>query len=436
MKTRLITLTILVFIGMTVFAQRTTRFEEQKNTEEISKVKVHVGGDFALQFQGLTHSADSSLISLGKGFNLPTANLSLTSYLTTGVKVYLNTFLSSRHHNESWVEGGYIQMDALPFFGSETVDQLMKNLTIKIGFMEINYGDAHFRRTNNGKAVYNPFVGNLIMDAYTTTPSLEVMWRKNGILLMGGVTGGALKPALGAYVASTKSYVTYNFADELAFYGKIGYDKNIREDFRVRASLSAYFNSKNHGGTLFAGDRSGSRYYLVMNKTTKSTADYDITQNAFLQNWGPGSTDKNNTFMFNLYSQFKGFELFGTYEAASTTSPAEALSATKTKKSDYNFTQIAVEGLYYFGKKEQFFVGGRYNKVVDNSGGDNAFLNKNNAVKTDNKSVDRIQVAAGWYLTPNMVAKLEYVDQNYNNFIKWGNDAGFKGFMFEAAISF
>ena len=79
MKTRLITLTILVFIGMTVFAQRTTQFEEQKNTEEISKVKVNVGGDFALQFQGLTYSADSSLISLGKGFNLPTANLSLTS---------------------------------------------------------------------------------------------------------------------------------------------------------------------------------------------------------------------------------------------------------------------------------------------------------------------------------------------------------------------
>ena len=54
MKTRLITLTILVFIGMTVFAQRTTQFEEPKNTEDISKVKVHVGGDFALQFQGLT----------------------------------------------------------------------------------------------------------------------------------------------------------------------------------------------------------------------------------------------------------------------------------------------------------------------------------------------------------------------------------------------
>lgn len=81
-------------------------------------------------------------------------------------------------------------------------------------------------------------------------------------------------------------------------------------------------------------------------------------------------------------------------------------------------------------------MGGRYNKVIDNSGGDDAFLNKNNVIKTDNKSVDRVQVAAGWYLTPNMVAKFEYVDQNYNNFIKWGNDAGFKGFMFEAAISF
>ena len=39
---------------------------------------------------------------------------------------------------------------------------------MKVGHFEINYGDAHFRRTDNGNAMYNPFVGNLIMDAFTT----------------------------------------------------------------------------------------------------------------------------------------------------------------------------------------------------------------------------------------------------------------------------
>ena len=41
--------------------------------------------------------------------------------------------------------------------------------------MEINYGDAHFRRSDNGNAIYNPFVGNYIMDAFTTEIGGEVV---------------------------------------------------------------------------------------------------------------------------------------------------------------------------------------------------------------------------------------------------------------------
>jgi hypothetical protein len=436
MKKGLFLIFALTMIGLSAYSQRKVVFEEPKNVQDFNGVKVKVGGDFALQFQGLSHTADSALIALGSGFNLPTANFSITGQLAKGVKVYLNTFLSARHHNESWVEGGYLQMDELPFFNSPMVDKWMQNLTLKFGFMELNYGDAHFRRTNNGRALYSPFVGNLIMDAYTTTPSLEVLWRKNGIIAMVAATGGALKPALGAYNSTTKTYSEYNFFDELAVYGKIGYDKEVNQDLRLRATFSYYANKKNHGGTLFAGDRSGSRYYLVMNKQTKTSADYDITANAFLQNWGPGSTDKNNAMMLNIYGKYKGFELFGTYENAKATSPSDVLTATKTEKSELNFTQIAIEGLYYFGKSEQFFVGARYNKVTDKSGGTDTFLNKDNTIKTDNKSVDRIQVGGGWYMTENMVAKLEYVNQNFNNFNKWGNNAGFKGIMFEAAISF
>jgi hypothetical protein len=40
---------------------------------------------------------------------------------------------------------------------------LFEIVTVKVGHMEINYGDAHFRRSDNGNALYNPFVGNYIM---------------------------------------------------------------------------------------------------------------------------------------------------------------------------------------------------------------------------------------------------------------------------------
>jgi len=53
------------------------------------------------------------------------------------------------------------------------------------------------------------------------------------------------------------------------------------------------------------------------------------------------------------------------------------------------------------------------------------------------QSVNRFQLAAGWFLIEQVLLKLEYVNQNYNEFTTlYGEDAGFKGVMFEAAISF
>ena len=51
---------------------------------------------------------------------------------------------------------------------------LMQIATLRVGHLEINYGDAHFRRSDNGNALYNPFVGNYIMDAFTTEIGGEV----------------------------------------------------------------------------------------------------------------------------------------------------------------------------------------------------------------------------------------------------------------------
>ncbi len=52
-------------------------------------------------------------------------------------------------------------------------------------------------------------------------------------------------------------------------------------------------------------------------------------------------------------------------------------------------------------------------------------------------NVNRYEIAAGWDMTKNIVAKVEYVNQTYTNFnTLYGTDAGFKGVMVEAGISF
>lgn len=386
-------------------------FESSKVETPFEGVKVKVGGDFALQYQSITHEADSALIELGTGINLPTANLVIDGYLAKGVTVNLTTYLSSRHHVEAWVMGGYLQMDALPFIKSDVVDNIMELLTIKVGLMTVDFGDAHFRRSNNGNVINNPFVGNYIMDAFTTAPAVELLFRHNGIILMAGVNSGTLKPAISAY-SSYSGYTAYDMHKELAFYYKAGYDKQITDNVRIRGTFSGYHNAENHFGSLYNGDRTGSRYYLVMKPQTGNATDVDPSSGHTTGRWGPGFTNKNTAFMVNLFVKVYGLEVFGTYE---TTSGTTAFGG-----AEYQFDQIAAEALYRFGAREQFFGGARFNTVSNDS----------------DMSINRTQVVAGWDITDNIILKAEYVNQQYDGFVAYGDNAGFKGMMIETAISF
>jgi hypothetical protein len=108
----------------------------------------------------------------------------------------MTSYLSSRHHNETWVKDGYLQVDASPI-DFAPLNTLMNYVTVKAGHFEINYGDAHFRRTDNGHSAYNPLVGNYIMDAFTTQVGTEVYLRGRGRLegafVMGGMTNGEVR---------------------------------------------------------------------------------------------------------------------------------------------------------------------------------------------------------------------------------------------------
>jgi hypothetical protein len=414
MKTKFIGL-IIIAISVYVTGQE---FEPVQLTgDDFERLNVKVGADFALQYQVLNHNADSALIPLGTGFNLPTANLNIDADLARGVTLNLVTYLSARHHNEAWVKGGYLLIDELPFIKSPGVNTLMDYLTIIVGDMELNYGDAHFRRSDNGRVTKNPFVGNYIMDAFTTAPALEILFRKDGIIAMGALTTGSLRQDLVRY--SNNTYSAYNAHEEIGFYWKAGYDKSFREDIRARLTVSGYhMPRKNHNNTLYYGDRTGSRYYLIMNRVTNSSADTDIKSNHLSGRWSPGITNKDNSFMVNLFAQAKGLEIFATYESA---------GGLYSSGTEFKFSQIAAEGLYRFGGSRQFYGGLRYNLVKGDV---------NTSVSGD-QSVDRLQAGAGWFIFESTVLKVEYVTQNYTDFLnEYGADAGFNGIMVEAAISF
>ncbi len=149
-----------------------------------------------------------------------------------------------------------------------------------------------------------------------------------------------------------------------------------------------------------------------MNLQTGSSDDVNISNNHTSGRWGPGFTDKNLALMLNLFTKYRGLELFGTFEKTTGTG---AFSG-----NDFDFMQYAVDLLYRFGRKEQFYGGSRFNTVFN----------------AQNLDISSIQVGAGWFLTENIILKAEYVNRDYENFAEYGQDAGFNGLMVEAAVTF
>jgi hypothetical protein len=235
-------------------------------------------------------------VPLGSGFNLPTANLSIGTSLAKGIHLNMDLYLSARHHNETWVKGGSLTIDQLPFIDVPFINNAMEYLTFRVGDDEINYGDAHFRRSDNGNVIRNPFVGNYMLDAFMTSPFAEAMFRKNQITLLGGLGSGIVKQDLAGF-KTPSTYTEYNTFKELAYYFKLAYDNQFNHNLRTRFSFSGYLNPKHHGGNLYGGDRAGSRYYLVMNKITNNSSDLDIKAQHMNGNIQPGSTYKNNSFI-------------------------------------------------------------------------------------------------------------------------------------------
>lgn len=391
-------------------------FETDKSdTIQHEGLKLRWGGNFTQQFQSLAHINKAlpvydsegndlnELMNIGPGFNLATANLNLDVQLHEGIRLNLVTYLSSRHHPEAWVKGGYIQIDKMTFLNSEIINNLMKYLTIKVGHLEVNYGDFHFRRSDNGNTFYNPFVGNYIMDAFTTEIGGEVYFKYKSFLVMGGCTNGEIK-----------GDVTNPGDRKPAYLGKIGFDKLVTDNLRIRLTSSLYNTAGSINNTLYGGDRTGSRYYLVM-ENNLATVSANFTSGRF----NPGFRDKLTAFVINPFIKYKGFELLGNIEQAQGRSSIENKNRT--------FTQLAAEIVYRFGKKENIYLCGRYNQVkgkVENAG--------------EIITIDRIQIGGGIFITKNILAKIEYVDQHYRNFPETDIRSGgrFNGIMIEGIVAF
>ncbi|WP_448697551.1 hypothetical protein ACFGVR_12705 [Mucilaginibacter sp. AW1-3] len=415
-------------------------FETSKtDSVKFTGLKVKVGGGFAMNFQSLRASNTAtpvtktvgtatgnvnSLTPLIDGFNLPMANLNIDVQLADGIRLNLTSYLSARHHEETWVKGGYLQIDKLPFLHSQFFDNVMKNVTFVIGQYDVDYGDQHYRRSDGGNTIYNPFVENYIMDEFATETGMHVYYKcqKTGLFAMGAITNGELNETT---IAPTKIDAETQAVNKYppAFLGKLGIDKQLNSDLRLRVTGSFYTVNSANSCTLFGGDRTGSHYYNVMSNPVTAAGTVlsnAVDYNAFSGRFNPGFGEENHAFMGNVFVKFKGLEFFGTAETAK--------GRTITETSNRGVKQYAADVIYRFPEKtENFWVAYRYNTVT-------ATIVGNSTDVTVNRNVG----SAGWFMTKNIMMKAEYVNQEYKNYDPTNilNGGQFKGFMFEAAISF
>jgi hypothetical protein len=386
-------------------------FEAPKNDGvPYTGFRLDFGAAFTQQFQGLQHentaqpvivagANTTSLLSIGNGFNNATANLYVNAQVAKGIRVAMTSYLSARHHQESWVKDGYALIDASPI-DLPILNNIMKYTTVKFGHFEINYGDAHFRRTDNGNAMFNPFVGNLITDAFTTEIGGEVYLRAKGFLGMASMTGGEVKGTVLTPEKRSPSYI-----------GKLGYDKQLSQDLRFRLTSSVYKNDNSASNTLFTGDRAGSRYYDVIENVS-------ATGNAWSAEIRPGFSNRVTSFVVNPFVRYQGLEFFGYAETAT----GKALTETGYR----TWRQLAGDVVYRFWD-DKLFAGYRYNKAAGSLAG-----------ITNDVNVNRFQAGGGWYVNPMMLLKGEYMNQKYYGFPARDirNGAFIKGFMVEATLAF
>ena len=416
-------------------------FETQKTPDTIpfEGLRLYIGAGFTQQFQNIKHenklavnnTTTNRLFPLTSGFMTAQANLFTDVQLADGIRLNVTSYLSGRRHNETWVKGGYIQFDKLPFKG-QFWNKLMDIATIKVGHMEINYGDQHFRRSEGGQTIQNPFMDNYIADAFTTEIGGEVYLKKNGLFGMIGMTGGMLKGSVDSATVGTAvvngetKVIDDNTSRNPSIYLKGGYDKSLSDKIRVRVSGSLYTNSSSAstGLTLYNGDRTGSNYQNVMERVglagiTPGTSLPAYTSMPISGRLNPNFTKKVTAVMLNGFLKVQGVELFGTYESAK--------GRTKTETTERKMNQLAGEVIYRFGNAENLYFGARYNTVKL------GLQNIANDVK-----VDRTALAAGWFITKNVLMKGEYVIQNYKDFPTTDYRAGgkFKGYVIEAVVGF
>ena len=372
--------------------------------------QVDVGVETAGVLQAMQQSSDNNTLpDVPVGFQSAVGNVFVNADVTPGLQVYFELYLSSKHH-EGYVmdREGYMYLSKLPeAYNIFDLNRLFQFVDIKAGLFEIDYGNWHLNRSDNGQVQRNPLIGNYVVDANTTEPGIEVI--------------GSAGPVRGVIGVSTGT-TTGDFKDGrgIATHGKVGLTLS-------RLDLAGSFYTVDHTGNptgypnngsysaLFAGNRSGSRYSGVLGNGP------EVGQLAI------GNGQQVTAYQIDAAYKFDPIRLYGMYG--------------NSKDADINGTDAGApaEEWTYYGAEAQWnlsevlYLAGRYNQAAASQ----------IAGASSDATINRIQGGLGFWLTPVVLLKAEYVTQQYhglpdgyNGIPDVGGNPSFSGLLTEFSVKF
>jgi hypothetical protein len=392
--------------------------------------RIKIGLQAVGGLQLLDHSNDpGSLPDIEGGFQNAAGNLTFDARITDGIDLYTELYLSSPHHTgDVFDREGYMYIDYLPEMFGETVNSVFKHFDLKVGHMEMNFGDEHFYRSDVAQGLNNPLFGNYIVDANTIGVGAELYGFYGPVTAMIGISSGS---------------TTGDFTDgrRNSIVGKLAFG-DLGDPFRLSGSFFRVNQSRNAPGfpfsgsdaSLFSGNFSGSRYQAVWEGSP------DAGQ-LLIGNGG-------DVTAFQFDARAKPSEdltisgLFGYMQDDDTNHNTVNPDFGRTGD-DGNptaeWTYFGGTGQYYLA--DPFYIAFRYNAASANTLG-----TPQNEDRSSEGVVQRIQAGFGlWFVPDRLLLKVEGVRQWASDFqpgekrlrsLDLATDPAFSGVAAEMVINF
>lgn len=351
---------------------------------------------------------------LQAGFQTPFANVSFMATFDDVMDVYFDLYISSRSHPDYMQGGqGYMLFKKLPeqLQGIQAFDWFFDNFDIKAGGFEVDYGDAHYRRSNAGSTWQNPLIGNYVVDPRGIDIGVELIANGWPIKALVGMGSGTYKGHFGdgsGYSSHAKFW-----GDPLP---------------GLRASLSLYHADhsgdgpgwpENNGtaGDLFVTNRSGGPYAGVFGG---GDAPGQLL---------PGAGQLVSAAQFDLTWRGGPVELYG-YFGWMIDDDTNGSTPGNPKEGWYYY---AAEGIYNF--TDRLYLAGRYSGA--------SAIDINDA--PSDGYINRFALGGGYWLFDVVLIKLELVHQGLSGFdeqdgkvcgVDAWRDPSFYGVITEASFGF